>query len=69
MDSYNFDVQLKFVSPTTGGVRWVGVDHNKRVFSRDYFRHNGGWQPTIPARLKDVRGVVADCIRAGYEEV
>ena len=54
---------------SNGGVRYVGVDHTHKLFSRNYYMYNGGWRNCIECRLKDVRREVEQAIRAGYEEV
>ena len=67
--TFNPSHEYRFASPTTGGVRYVGIDHEHRLFSRNYYMYNGGWRHCIECRLKDVKREVAWAIHAGYEEV
>lgn len=66
-----FEYGLIFKSPTTGGVRWVGVDDERKLFSVNYYYYNGiiHCEDNRRCRLKDVREVVERCKANGYTEV
>ena len=64
-----FNPVLEYKCPTTGGIRYVGVDPLGRMYSTNYFRYNGGWSPCVPVCLKDIRAVVDRARREGFEEV
>lgn len=34
--------RYKFVSDVTGGIRYCQIDHDRREYSTDFFRVNGG---------------------------
>lgn len=56
---------------SNGGVSYVGVDNERKIYSTDYFANVGILNCDEPknVRLKDIKAIISDCVDKGYKEV